>query len=55
LGIILFDDNKLKRIKFIINAYLDGLQGKFDNKKPKLLLYKKMSAKNLSTIITELM
>jgi rhamnopyranosyl-N-acetylglucosaminyl-diphospho-decaprenol beta-1,3/1,4-galactofuranosyltransferase len=40
LGIILFDDNKLKRIKFIINAYLDGLQGKFDNKKPKILLYK---------------
>jgi GT2 family glycosyltransferase len=40
LGIILFDDNKFKRIKFIINAYLDGLQGKFDNKKPKILLYK---------------
>jgi len=40
LGIILLDDNKLKRIKFIINAYLDGLQGKFDNKKPKILLYK---------------
>jgi rhamnopyranosyl-N-acetylglucosaminyl-diphospho-decaprenol beta-1,3/1,4-galactofuranosyltransferase len=41
LGIILFDDNKLKRIKFIINAYLDGLQGKFDNNKPKKLLYNK--------------
>jgi GT2 family glycosyltransferase len=40
LGIILLDDNKLKRIKFIINAYLDGLLGKFDNKKPKRLLYK---------------
>ncbi|AEH22447.1 glycosyl transferase family 2 [Thermodesulfobacterium geofontis OPF15] len=41
LGIILLDDNKLKRIKFIINAYIDGLQGKFDNKKPKRLLYEK--------------
>jgi len=41
LGVILLDDNKLKRIKFIINAYLDGLQGKFDNNKPKRLLYEK--------------
>jgi len=41
LGIILFDDNKLKRIKFIINAYLDGLRGEFDNNKPKKLLYNK--------------
>jgi rhamnopyranosyl-N-acetylglucosaminyl-diphospho-decaprenol beta-1,3/1,4-galactofuranosyltransferase len=41
LGIILFDDNKFKRIKFIINAYLDGLRGKFDNNNPKKLLYNK--------------
>jgi GT2 family glycosyltransferase len=41
LGIILFDDNKFKRIKFVINACLDGLGGKFDNDKPKRLLYKK--------------
>jgi GT2 family glycosyltransferase len=41
LGIILYDDNKFKRIKFVINAYLDGLRGKFDNNKPKKLLYNK--------------
>jgi len=41
LGIILYDDNKFKRIKFVLNAYLDGLRGKFDNNKPKKLLYNK--------------
>jgi rhamnopyranosyl-N-acetylglucosaminyl-diphospho-decaprenol beta-1,3/1,4-galactofuranosyltransferase len=41
LGIILYDDNKFKRIKFVVNAYLDGLRGKFDNNKPKKLLYNK--------------
>jgi len=41
LGIILYDDNKFKRIKFVVNAYLDGLRGKFDNNKPKKLLYDK--------------
>jgi len=41
LGIILFDDHKFKRINFVINAYLDGLRGKFDNDKPKKLLYDK--------------
>jgi GT2 family glycosyltransferase len=41
LGIILFDDHKFKRINFVINAYLDGLRGKFDNNKPKKLLYDK--------------
>ncbi|SNR60895.1 glycosyltransferase family 2 protein [Desulfurobacterium atlanticum] len=40
IGIILFDDNKFKRIKFFTNAYLDGLKGHFDNEKPKKLLYK---------------
>jgi len=41
LGIILFDDNKYKRIKFVLNAYFDGLKGKFDNDKPKRVLYGK--------------
>jgi GT2 family glycosyltransferase len=41
LGIILYDDNKFKRIKFVINAYLDGLKGRFDNNKLKKLLYNK--------------
>jgi GT2 family glycosyltransferase len=39
LGILLFDDHKIRRIKFIINAYLDGLKGKFENDKPKKYLY----------------
>ena len=39
IGVILFDDNKLKRIKFIISAYIDGLKGNFDNEKPKRILY----------------
>lgn len=38
-GIIIFDDYKYRRIKFILNAYIDGLNGKFDNKKPKKILY----------------
>jgi rhamnopyranosyl-N-acetylglucosaminyl-diphospho-decaprenol beta-1,3/1,4-galactofuranosyltransferase len=41
LDIVLYDDNKFKRIKFMVNAYLDGLRGKFDNNKPKKLLYNK--------------
>jgi len=41
LGIILFDDNKYRRIKFVLNAYIDGLKGRFDNKKPKRILYEK--------------
>jgi rhamnopyranosyl-N-acetylglucosaminyl-diphospho-decaprenol beta-1,3/1,4-galactofuranosyltransferase len=41
LDIVLYDDNKFKRIKFMLNAYLDGLRGKFDNNKPKKLLYNK--------------
>lgn len=39
VGIILFDDNKIKRIKFYTNAYTDGFKSKFDNKKPKQILY----------------
>lgn len=38
-GIILFDDNKFKRIHFITSAHIDGLKGNFDNKKPKEILY----------------
>jgi GT2 family glycosyltransferase len=39
VGIILFDDYKLKRIKLILNAYIAGLKGDFDNNKPKKILY----------------
>jgi len=39
IGVILFDDNKLKRIKLIVSAYIDGLKGNFDNEKPKRILY----------------
>lgn len=33
-AIILFDKRKVKRIMLLIDAILDGLRGKFDNKKP---------------------
>lgn len=39
IGIIVFDDHKYRRIKFFTNAYYDGLTSKFDNKKPKQILY----------------
>lgn len=39
IGIILFDDHKLKRITFFINAYYDGFNSIFDNDKPKKILY----------------
>ena len=39
IGVILFDDNKLRRIKLIVSAYIDGLKGNFDNEKPKRILY----------------
>jgi len=38
-GIIIYDDHKYKRIKFFLNAYFDGLKGKFDNRRPKKILY----------------
>ncbi|MBE2899513.1 family 2 glycosyl transferase [Methanothermobacter thermautotrophicus] len=38
-GILLLSDNKYKRLKFLINAYLDGLRGRFDNEKPRRILY----------------
>ena len=40
IGILIYnDDHKFKRIRFFYNAFLDGLIGRFDNKKPKRLLY----------------
>lgn len=39
MGIILFDDHKLRRIKFYTNAYYDGFKSIFDNNKPKEILY----------------
>ncbi|HOL90296.1 MAG TPA: hypothetical protein PK130_00845 [Candidatus Pacearchaeota archaeon] len=41
VGILIYDDNKFQRIKFIVSVYLDGLRGNFDNEKPKRILYKK--------------
>ncbi len=41
VGILIYDDNKFRRIKFEINVYLDGLRGNFNNEKPKRILYKK--------------
>ena len=40
-AILLFDDNKFKRIRFLTEAYRDGLEGNFDNTKPKSILYGK--------------
>ncbi len=37
-NILLYDDHKVKRIIFIINQVLDGLNDKFDNNKPKRIL-----------------
>ncbi len=37
VAILLFDDYKFKRLRFLTEAYRDGLEGKFDNFKPKLL------------------
>lgn len=41
VAISLLDDKKLKRINLVITAFLDGLNGTFDNEKPKRILYKK--------------
>ncbi len=43
LDIILFDNNKPKRVNFLTNAYLDGMKGIFDNDKPKRILYGNVS------------
>jgi len=39
IKILIYDDNKMKRIRFVINYCLDGLKGRFDNEKPKKILY----------------
>lgn len=39
LMIVIFDDNKSKRISFLTSAYNDGLKGNFNNEKPKEILY----------------
>ncbi len=41
LEIILFNDHKLNRIHCLIESYLDGLNGNFNNFKPKYILYRK--------------
>jgi len=38
--VMVYDSNKIKRMRFFTNALRDGLRGVFDNEKPKLLLYK---------------
>ncbi len=39
VGILVYDDYKFKRIRFIFNSYTDGLKNNFDNEKPKIILY----------------
>jgi len=39
IGILLFDDNKIKRLNLLTFAIIDGLRGVFDNDKPFQLLY----------------
>ncbi|MBE9020821.1 glycosyltransferase, partial [Chroococcidiopsidales cyanobacterium LEGE 13417] len=41
LAILLFDDRKCKRLRFLTEAYQDGFKGHFDNSKTKLLYEKK--------------
>jgi len=41
ISVLIYDDNKIKRINFILNSYIDGLRGIFDNSKPKRILYDK--------------
>ena len=40
VGILLYDDNKLKRISFIMQRTIDGINENYDNEKPKRILYK---------------
>lgn len=39
LGQIISMDNVIKRCRFILSAYYDGIRGNFNNEKPKKLLY----------------
>ena len=39
-GVIIYgSDHWYKRIKFVFNAFIDGIKGNFDNDKPKRILY----------------
>lgn len=38
-GILLHDDHKARRIRFVFSQFLDGFRGVFDNDKPKRILY----------------
>ncbi|HWB01098.1 MAG TPA: hypothetical protein VG713_21550, partial [Pirellulales bacterium] len=38
-GILLYDDHKWRRIKFLTASIADGFRGRFDNHKPKNILY----------------
>lgn len=42
IAILLFDDRKFKRLRFLTEAYQDGLKGCFDNTKPKILYEEKL-------------
>ncbi|MEJ8543359.1 hypothetical protein U2150_07660 [Methanothermobacter wolfeii] len=39
LGQIISMDNVIKRCRFILSAYYDGIRGNFNNEKPKKQLY----------------
>ncbi|MBN1374350.1 glycosyltransferase family 2 protein [Candidatus Dojkabacteria bacterium] len=41
-GVILFDDNKIRRTRMIVSAYGDGLSGRFDNNRSRTILYGKL-------------
>ncbi|MGF6992017.1 glycosyltransferase family 2 protein [Paraburkholderia sp. GAS32] len=38
VGVIFYDDHKIARLKFWCSAAWDGLRGRFDNRKPKLIV-----------------
>lgn len=38
-GILVHDDHKSRRIRFVVSQYVDGLTGVFDNEKPRRILY----------------
>jgi len=39
MGQLISGDNILRRVSFILNAYMDGFKGRFDNERPKRILY----------------
>ncbi|HVY81109.1 MAG TPA: glycosyltransferase family 2 protein [Steroidobacteraceae bacterium] len=38
-GILVHDDHKVRRVRFVVSQFLDGFRGVFDNDKPKRILY----------------